>query len=86
MPSSQEQPSDGRERVTYRSYLLRIRRVEGEGVFQQQYFVRDVQSQEAFYFTVQAELVRFLHGPLREEGGEGVEADSQAVIDSIAPE
>jgi len=86
MLSSQEEPSDGQERVTYRSYLLRIRRVEGEGVFRQQYFVKDVQSQEVFYFAVQAELLRFLRGPIREEGGEGVDEDSQAVIDSITPE
>lgn len=48
------------QRVIYRSFLLRLRQVEEQGGSIQQFFIKDIQTKEEFYFANLHEIVNFL--------------------------
>jgi hypothetical protein len=48
------------KRVIYRYFLLRLRQVEEEGGSVQQFFIKDIQTKEEFYFANLYEIVNFL--------------------------
>lgn len=49
------------QQVQYHSFLLRLRQIKGEGSSSQQFFIKDIQTQEEFYFPNMNEMARFLH-------------------------
>ncbi len=49
------------QQVIYRSFLLRLRQVKEEGASNQQFFIKDIQTKEEFYFANMVEMTRFLH-------------------------
>ncbi len=55
------------QQVIYRSLLLRVRQVVGEEESTQQFFVRDIQTEEESYFAnlhdMTSFLIDFLSGP-----------------------
>lgn len=52
------------QQVIYRSLLLRVRQVVGEEESTQQFFVRDIQTEEESYFANLHDVVGFLHALL----------------------
>jgi len=58
------------QRVIYRSFLLRLRQVEEEGGSVQQFFIKDIQTKEEFYFANLYEIVNFLDDFLPVSGEE----------------
>ena len=48
------------QRVIYRSFLLRLRQTTTEGENSQQFFVKDIQTAEEFYFTHPDDVLCFL--------------------------
>lgn len=59
-PQSQPSPSTPPSRVEYHSYLLRVRRVTDGGREKRQAWLRDIPSNEEFYFKSLGELVDYL--------------------------
>jgi hypothetical protein len=49
------------QRVIYRSFLLRLRQVKEEGASNQQFFIKDIQTKEEFYFANIADMTSFLN-------------------------
>lgn len=50
--------------VTYRSFVLRLRQVNEEGENRQQFFLKDIQTREEFYFVDLQGMMRFLQAYL----------------------
>lgn len=59
-PESRKPTSPPAQRVDYHSYLLRLRRVTEGGREKRQAWLREIPSQEEFYFKSLGELVDYL--------------------------
>ncbi len=58
------------QRVIYRSFLLRLRQVQDKEESIQQFFIKDIQTKEEFYFANLHEIVNFLDNFLPVSGEE----------------